>query len=124
MPFQMNSMSLSSKIKEIRIQKGLKQKDVYLFLEIGKSVYSKIESGGREATVNELIKLSKLFGMTVDQIISYEGDIPAAVTLEDKTALEQNRLFDELGEEDRQTVLKIVDKMLTTKKFNEFLRRL
>ena len=53
-------MSISANIRSIRIQKGLKQKDVYAFLGIGKSVYSKIESEGREATVQELIKLSKL----------------------------------------------------------------
>jgi len=94
-----------------------------LFLGIGKSVYSKIESGGREATVNELIKISKLFNMTTDEIINYEGDIPSNVTLEDKTVIEQNQLFNELDEDDRQTVLKIVDKMLTTKKFNEFFEK-
>ena len=60
--------------------------------------------------------------MTVDQIINFEGDTPTPVTLEDKSILEQNRLFDELDEEDRQTVLKIVDKMLTTKKFNTFFQ--
>jgi hypothetical protein len=60
--------------------------------------------------------------MTVDQIINFEGDMPTPVTLEDKSILEQNRLFNELDEEDRQTVLKIVDKMLTTKKFNTFFQ--
>ena len=61
--------------------------------------------------------------MTTDEIINYEGDIPSNVTLEDKTAIEQNQLFNELDEDDRQTVLKIVDKMLTTKKFNEFFEK-
>ena len=116
-------MDVSKNIRDIRIQQGLKQKDIYLFLNVDKSVYSKIETGGREATVNELIKISKLFNMTVDEIINYEGDIPSNVILEDKTAIEQNQLFNELDEEDRQTVLKIVDKMLTTKKFNEFFEK-
>lgn len=115
-------MSIADNIRRIREQKGLRQKEVYTFLEIGKSVYSKIENGGREATVQELIKLSRLFDMTVDEIINYEGDAPTEVTLQDKTAFEQNRLFEELDEEDRLTVLKIVDKMLTTKKFNQFFK--
>jgi transcriptional regulator with XRE-family HTH domain len=116
------TMSIADNIKKIREQKGLLQKEVYTFLKIGKSVYSKIENGGREATVQELVKLSKLFDMSVDEIINYEGDTPKEVTLKDKTVTEQNRLFDELDEEDRQTVLKIVDKMLTTKKFNQFFQ--
>ena len=78
--------------------------------------------GRVDTSVQELIKLSQLFDMTVDQIINYEGDIPAEVTLKDKSVAEQNRLFDQLDEEDRQTVLKIVDKMLTTKKFNTFFQ--
>ena len=102
--------------------KGLRQKDIYSYLEISKSVYSKIENGGRDATVQELIKIAQLFDMSIDQIINYEGNAPKEVTLEDKTALEQNRLFNELDEEDRQTVIKIVDKMLTTKKFNKFFQ--
>lgn len=60
--------------------------------------------------------------MTVDQIINYEDDIPTEITLKDKSILEQNRLFDDLDEEDRKTVFKIVDKMLTTKKFNTFFQ--
>jgi hypothetical protein len=60
--------------------------------------------------------------MPVDQIISFEGDIPTEITLEDKSNLEQARLFDELDEEDRQIVFKIVDKMLTTKKFSTFFK--
>ena len=60
--------------------------------------------------------------MTIDQIINYEDDIPVEITLKDKSILEQNRLFDDLDEEDRKTVFKIVDKMLTTKKFNTFFQ--
>lgn len=63
-----------------------------------------------------------LFDMTVDQIINNEDDIPVEITLKDKSILEQNRLFDDLDEEDRKTVFKIVDKMLTTKKFNTFFQ--
>ena len=60
--------------------------------------------------------------MSIDQIINYEDDIPTEITLKDKSILEQNRLFDDLDEEDRKTVFKIVDKMLTTKKFNTFFQ--
>ena len=60
--------------------------------------------------------------MTVDQIINYEDNIPTEITLKDKSILEQNRLFDDLDEEDRKTVFKIVDKMLTTKNFNTFFQ--
>lgn len=96
------------------------QKDVYTFLKIGKSVYSKIENGGREPSVQELVKIAQLFEMTVDDVINFNDGLPKPVTLQDKTTNEQHQLFEELDEEDKQTVFKIVDKMLTTKKFNAF----
>jgi hypothetical protein len=53
--------------------------------------------------------------MTTDQILAYDGDIPAEVHIEDKTAVEQLRLIQQLEEEDRQTIFKLIDKMLTNK---------
>ena len=116
-------MSIAENIREIREQKGLRQKEVYTFLEIGKSVYSKIENGGREPTVQELVKLSKLFDMTVDQIINYEGDIPSEVTVKDKKGFEQLNMINQLDEEDKSTVFKIIDTMLTKKKFKDFFQK-
>jgi hypothetical protein len=43
--------------------------------------------------------------------------------IEDKTAAEQMRLIQQLDEEDKQTVFKIIDKMLTTKKFKDFFQK-
>ena len=61
--------------------------------------------------------------MSVDDIINFDDGIPKPVTLKDKTNNEQHQLFDDLDEEDKQTVFKIVDKMLTTKKFNTFFQQ-
>lgn len=115
-------MTLTDNIKKIREQKGLLQKDIYSFLKIGKSVYSKIESGGREPTVQELILIAQLFEMSVDDVINFNDGLPKPVTLQDKTPNQQHQLFDELDEQDKQTVFNIVDKMLTTKKFNAFFK--
>ena len=61
--------------------------------------------------------------MTTDQIINYDGKIPQEVVMEDKTANEQMKLIQQLDEEDKQTVFRIIDKMLTTKKFKEFFQK-
>lgn len=57
--------------------------------------------------------MSQLFNLTTDQIISYDGKIPTEVVLEDKTAVEQMRLIQQLEEENKQTIFKLIDKMLT-----------
>jgi hypothetical protein len=73
--------------------------------------------------VDELYKASQLFNMTTDQILAYDGDIPSEVVIEDKTAVEQLRLIQQLEDEDRQTIFKLIDKMLTNKKFKDFFQK-
>lgn len=55
-------------------------------------------------------------------MINFNGGLPKPVTLQDKTPNQQQQLFDELDEQDKQTVFNIIDKMLTTKKFNAFFK--
>ena len=50
--------------------------------------------------------------------------MPKEVTLEDKTAVEQMRLIQQLDEDDKQTIFKLIDKMLTNKKFKDFFPRM
>jgi hypothetical protein len=73
--------------------------------------------------VEELQKMARLFEMTTDQIINYDGKIPTEVVLEDKTAVEQMKLIQQLDEDDKQTILKLIDKMLTNKKFKDFFQK-
>jgi hypothetical protein len=63
------------------------------------------------------------FNLSTDQIINYDGKIPKEIILEDKTAVEQMRLIQQLDEEDRQTIFKLIDKMLTNKKFKDFFQK-
>ena len=77
----------------------------------------------RAVTVEELQKMAQLFEMTTDQIINYDGKIPTEVVLEDKTAVEQMKLIQQLDEDDKQTILKFIDKMLTNKKFKDFYQK-
>ena len=44
-------------------------------LGIGYTNYNKLENGNREPSVKELQLLAKLFDMTVDQILNYEGEL-------------------------------------------------
>ena len=113
-------MNIADNIKRIREEKGLLQKQVAEHINVDKSTYSKIEKSLRDVTVIELNKIAQLFNMTVDQIINLEDDIPQAVTLENKTEDERLKLIDKLDEEDKSTIFKIIDKMLTNKKFKDF----
>lgn len=116
-------MNLADNIKTIRETKNLKQIEVANHIGVDKSAYSKIEKGLRALTVDELQKVAGLFDMSTDQIINYEGKIPKVVVIENKTAVEQMRLIQELDEDDKQTIFRLIDKMLTNKKFQTFFEQ-
>ena len=100
------------------------QKEVAIHIGVDKSTYSKIEKGIREVTVTELNKMAKLFNLSVDEIINYDENIsPKEVTVEDKTTVEQMQLIQQLDEEDKKTIFRIIDKMLTNKKFKDFFNK-
>ena len=116
-------MSLADNIKNIREEKNLKQIEVATHIGVDKSAYSKIEKGSRSLTVEELQKMAGLFDMTADQIINFDGKVPKEIVLEDKTAVEQMKLIQQLDDEDKQTILRLIEKMLTNKKFKDFFQK-
>ena len=61
--------------------------------------------------------------MTVDEIIHFEGKVPKEVKIEDKTTNEKLRLIEQLEEEDKQAVYRIIDGMLTKSKFKVFFNK-
>jgi len=50
-------------------------------------------------------------------------ELPNEVTAEEKTTMEQMRLLQQLDEEDRQTIFRLIEKMLTNKKFKDFIQK-
>jgi len=114
---------LGENIKIIRKERGLQQKQVALEVGVDQSNYNKIENGKREPSVYILKKLADLFGVTVDYIIEPNSDLPKEVIIEDKATNEQLRLISQLDEDDRAMVFRMIDKMLTSKKFKEFFNK-
>lgn len=61
--------------------------------------------------------------MTIDQIVNFDSAIPHEITVEDKTLMEQVKLIQELEPEEKTMVFKMVDTMLTKKKFKDFFQK-
>jgi len=49
--------------------------------------------------------------------------VPLDVTVEDKNTTEMIRLMSQLDEEDQNILFRLIDKMLTNKKFKEFFQK-
>ncbi|GAE82766.1 hypothetical protein [Bacteroides reticulotermitis] len=63
------------------------------------------------------------FPYAIDQLVNFEGEIPKEVTIEDKSTIEQMKMIQQLDDEDKQTIFKLIDKMLTNKKFKDFFSK-
>ena len=58
----------------------------------------------------------------MDDILNLDKELPKEVTDEYKTTAEQMRLLQQLDEEDRQTIFRLIEKMLINKKFKDFFQ--
>ena len=116
-------MSIADNIKLLREEKNLMQKEVYNEISLKPAHYNKLEKGLVEPSLDILEKLSAFYGVTIDEIVHYSKAKPKAVTIEDKTAVEQVRLLSQLNEKDKSTVMNIIDTMLTKQRFQNFFEQ-
>ena len=61
--------------------------------------------------------------MTVDRLIHFTDQVPKEVSIEDKTATEKVRMIEQLEEEDKQALYRIIDEMLIKYKFKDFFNK-
>ena len=57
------------RIQQLRIQHGFKQEEFARALNIDRSNLSRIESGRRGCSLDLLVQLSNIFGVTLDYIV-------------------------------------------------------
>lgn len=110
-------------IKKIREEKGLTQIQIAELVNMHRSNYSRVENGDRDLSIEAINKIAKYFGMTIDQLVNFDGIMPQEITVEDKTVIEQVRLIQELEPEEKTMVFKMIDTFLTKKKFKDFFQK-
>jgi|GEM_PF-5901018 len=58
----------------------------------------------------------------MDYFMDEEADEATPVTIKDKTLVNRLELIDSLGDSDRQTIINVIDSMLTKKKMFDLLQ--
>ncbi len=116
-------MNLAENIKTFREQKGLLQKEVANAVGVHPSNYSKMEKGERDVSIEVADRLAKYFGVSLDELVHMKGDVPEEVTVVDKTVSERINLIQQLEEEDKKALFRIIDSMLTKSKFKDFFNK-
>ena len=114
---------IGSTIKILREEKGMTQQQIADLTNMHRSNYSKVEKGERDLSLEAVNSVAKYFGMTIDQLVNFDGNMPNEVTVEDKSLMEQVKLIAELEEDERNMVFKMIDTFLTKKKFKDFFKK-
>ena len=116
-------MHIGQTIKLLREERKMTQKQVAELIHMHRSNYSKVESGERDLSIESINTIAKYFGMTIDQLVNFNGNMPEEVTIEDKSLLEQVRLIQQLEDDEKSVVFKMIDTFLTKKKFKDFFKK-
>lgn len=96
----------ADRLKQLRSEKGLVQKDMAKFLNITTSAYGYYEQGKRNPDPKTLMKLSDFFNVSVDYLLgktdvrNYLDDSNTTIALHsDETSLDYSDLSDEAKKE-------------------------
>ena len=116
-------MNIGTNIKRLREDRGIKQSEIADLIGMHRSNYSKIENGQREISVVAVDKIAKFFNISIDELLHLGEDIPEEVSMEDKTTSEQIKLIQELDQEEKNMVFKLIETFLTKKKFKDFFNK-
>ncbi len=116
-------MNVGINIRKLREDRGVKQSEIADLIGMHRSNYSKIENGQREISVAAVDKIARFFNITIDELVHLGNDLPDEVSLEDKSTAEQLKLIQELDQEEKSMVFKMIETFLTKKKFKDFFNK-
>jgi len=65
---------LNNRLEEIRKQRGIKQEELAMALEVSRQTIGSLENGRYNPSILLAFKIARFFGMTIEEIFIYEED--------------------------------------------------
>jgi len=118
-------MKIGDNLKKLRESKGLTQQDMADLMHTHRTGYSKMENNQQDIPVDKLVFVAKHFGISVDDIIFFneKNNVPNEVSMEDTAVLEQLKLINELDNEEKNILLKLIETFVSKKRFKDYLQK-
>ena len=92
-------------IKDIRMQKGLTQSEVASALGVSSVVYSRYENGKWQPSIDTLIQMADIFGVTVDYLLGRQDIEDSTLSEYELHLLIASRNADERAKQDALNML-------------------
>lgn len=67
-------MNFYERLKNAREDRDISQKDMATMLDMNQSNYSRIENGHQEPSLDQLMKMAKIFNLTIDELLGVDSD--------------------------------------------------
>lgn len=99
---------LRQNIKELRQEKGLTQAELANKIGVTQGAVYFWEKGINEPTAGYLIKMARVFSVSVDELLSFERDKEQ----DHSKRAEMNKRFIKLSEEQQNLLLSVADEFL------------
>ena len=100
---------LSSNIKELRLERGFTQAELAEKIGVTQGAVYFWEKGINEPTAGYLVKMAKLFSVSVDDLLSFKIEN----TIEESSSLSEiNRLFLRLSKAQQEVLIKTAKEFL------------
>lgn len=113
------NMKFSEKIKELRKALKLSQNELAEKIHVHPTHLSKMENGHLSPSIDIVQRLMKVFGVSADQLLNEDEN--TTVDIQDKELNKQLALINQLDEDEKNALIKIINSMLTKKRMKDLL---
>lgn len=114
-------MKFKEKLVYLRKQKNWSQQELSDQVGVQVTHISRLENGKSQPSVELLRKIAQAFAVTMDYMVDEEADAVTPVSIKNKSLAKKLELLEQLDTEDQQTIINVIDSMLTKKKMLDLL---
>ena len=115
-------MPLGAKIKEVRKEQGLSQGELGRLSGIHEKLVSKYENERIKPTADTLKKIAQALHISADYLIFDNTPKEGKVELKDVELFSMFKEVEDMGEEERETIKKVIDAMIVKSKVQRAVR--
>ena len=116
---QLTDMKFNEKIKVLRKNMGMSQQELAAKLFIHVTHLSKMENGHLTPSIEIVQRMMKVFAVSADQLLN--DDENKVVEIQNHELNEQLALINQLDDDEKNALVRIINSMLTKKRMKDLL---
>lgn len=110
---------IATNIKNLRIKKGITQKDLASAINVAASQYGRIELGKVMPSLNSLLKIAKILDVTIESLVYENKNVKHTVSEDEKITLDIIGKINQLSKTDKHLILNLIELAIKDKKFKK-----